>query len=223
MDLFWRLFGRGSAIGSSGLRRIIVLVIEGLDPALVDEFLEQGLLHHLALLTDVGGHGSLVDSALGVDDDSLGEAIGRLGVRAVELRPTKSRQSTSLAALCAADRQQQERLFAALARWRPTVVIGVFDLPARVKQLFGHQPDESQRLVLRDLYARMDEVIGKAFSFVDAQTVLLAVIRATDSGEVVPPSANADLVYANRQLTVSRAEHSRLDAIIVDLLRLPAP
>jgi len=219
MDWFWRLLGRGETSALGELRRIIVLVIEGLEPALVDEYLEQGLLHHLTLLSDIGDRRSLVNSAMGADGRSLGDAIGKLGLPAVELRPPDPRQPVDLAAICAADRQQQEQLFAALGRSRPAVVVGVFDMPARLSEFFAPRPDESQRLVLRDIYARMDEIVGKALSFVDARTVLLAVIRAPDTGEVATPSASAGLLFCNRRLAVPSAQNHSLEATIAGLLQ----
>ena len=221
MDWFWRLFGRGRENGPSRVRRIIVLVIDGLEPALVDAYLEQGLLHHLALLGDFGGRGPLVHSATGAASGSLLDAIGKLGVPVVELQPVEPRQPADLEAICAADRHQQERLFAALARSRPTVVVGVFDMPARVKRLFGPRPDESQRLVLRDIYARMDEIVGKAFSFVDAGTALLAAIDASKTGEGASPSTSLGLLFSSRRLSRLDSAGIDLESAVAGLLRTP--
>ena len=50
MDWVRRMFGGWRAKGQGRVRRVIVVGLEGLDPALVEEYLEQGLLHNLALL-----------------------------------------------------------------------------------------------------------------------------------------------------------------------------
>jgi hypothetical protein len=221
MDWFWRLLGRERTRGPSKIRRVIVLVIDGLEPALVDEYLDEGLLHHLALLSDIGGRAPLLDSGAEARAvcGSLRHAISRLGVQAVELPPVEPSPPADLAAICAADRQQQERLLAALARSRPAVVIGVFDMPARLKRLFGSRPDESQRLVLRDVHARMDEIVGKAFSFVDERTALLAVVSGKNPGDVTPPSAPVALLFSSRKLSDSFAAEINLESAIASLLR----
>ena len=221
MDWFWRLVGHWQSNGSNKIRRVIVLVIDGIEPALVDEYLEQGLLHHLALLGDIGGRTPLINSAMLAAGGSLCDAVGELGVRSVELRSVVPRQPANLAAICAADREQQERLYTALGRSRPPVVVGVFDMPARVEQLFGTRPDESQRLVLRDVYARMDEIVGKAFSFVDEQTALLVVVGAQRVGEVAPPSARAGLLFSSRKLSGLIAGKIEIESAIAALLRSP--
>ena len=91
-------------------------------------------------------------------------------------------------------------------------------MPARLKQLFGPQPDESQRFVLRDVYARMDEIVGKAFSFVDERTALLAVIRCPSVGEVAPTSASANLLFSSRRLSDSNPGGIAPNAVVGDLL-----
>jgi hypothetical protein len=101
------------------------------------------------------------------------------------------------------------------------VVVGVFDMPARVEQLFGPRPDESQHLVLRDVYARMDEIVGKAFSFVDEQTALLVVVGAQRVGEVAPPSARAGLLFSSRKLSGLIAGKIEIESAIAALLRSP--
>jgi hypothetical protein len=218
MDWLRRLLAKWRTHGPVGVRRIIVLEIVGLEPALVDDYLEQGLLHHLALLCDIGGRALFSNSALSAADGSLCNAIGELGIRSIVLRPAAPRQPVDLAAICAADRAQQERLFAALARSRPAVVVGVFDMPARTERLFGPRPDENQRLVLRDVYARMDEVVGKAFSFVDTRTALLAVIRGQACGEPAPSSTRTGLLFSSRKLSRLGADRSDLATSISDIL-----
>jgi len=221
MDWFWRLVGHWQSNGPSKIRRVIVLVIDGLDSALVDDYLGQGLLHHLALLGDIGGRAPLINSAMLAAGGSLCDAVGELGVRSVELRPVVPWQSADLAAICTADREQQERLYTALGRSRPPVVVGVFDMPARVEQLFGPRPDESQRLVLCDVYARMDEIVGKAFSFVDEQTALLVVVGSQRVGEVAPPSARTGLLFSSRKLSGLIAGKIEIESAIAALLRSP--
>jgi hypothetical protein len=60
---------------------------------------------------------------------------------------------------------------------------------AQLESLFGPTPDAEQRLVLRDVHVRMDEVVGKAMSFVDARTVFLAAIRPRRSTINAPAQA----------------------------------
>ena len=222
MNWLWRWLESWRAGGKSAVRRVIVLEIDGLEPALVDEYLEQGLLHSLALLSDIGARVPLVNSPTYAIGGSICDALRKSGVRTVELLPLEPPKPTDLTAICAVDRGQQQRLFAALARLRPAVVVCKFDMPARLKQLFGPQPDESQRYVLRDVYARMDEIVGKAFSFVDEKTALLAVIRGESSGDVAPTSAETGLLYSSRKLSDSASEGAELAAVVTGLLNPPA-
>jgi hypothetical protein len=164
------------------IRRVIVLLLDGLEPALVDHYLEQGLLHYLALLSDVGLRTVWRESAP-VDLDSW-KAIFREHRVGLAVLPTPSdSKSGNLMALAAADRRQQENLLTALGRKRSGVVVAAFDMARHLQQLLSNEPDENQRQVARDVYARMDEIVGKAFSFVDDRTVLIAVaLRSPDPG-----------------------------------------
>jgi hypothetical protein len=189
-------------------RRVIVLVIEGLEPSRVDDYLEQGLLHWLALLSDIGARAAWQDAPL-FDARKLELRLTDARVRTTTL-PASSSSANDLAAICALDRQQQESLFAALTRRRAGVVLAVFDMPARLARLYGSQPSAEQQAIVRDVYARMDEIVGKAFSFVDDETVLLTAISPPQSGDS-PPGGNTGMIFAScppEQLDSSEITHA---------------
>jgi len=52
----WRLARGWGARSRAKVRRVVILGLDGLDPQLVDKFLEQGLLPNLAKLRDEGGY-----------------------------------------------------------------------------------------------------------------------------------------------------------------------
>jgi len=215
----WRTSGRG------GVRRVVVLGFAGLEPALVDRYLEQDLLHYSALLSDVGTRADWVDSRT-LDAARLASAIGKFGVRTVALPSPHLSSPADMQAICAADRQQQDRLIAALARWRPGVVLSEFDMPAQLARLFGPDPDARERQVIRDVYARMDEIVGKAFSFVDDRTVLLAAIAGPRVAGASEQSAAAGLIFASCPLDAvgppGIAPGIELQATVLRLLGLVA-
>ncbi|MGD9633025.1 MAG: hypothetical protein AB7U97_07085 [Pirellulales bacterium] len=167
---------------------MVVLWLSGLDVARVDQLLEVGLLHYLALLSDIGVRVRVEGDAV-VDFDSFVRRVRTIAPRTKALSPVPAAVPIDLDGICAADRAQQERLFAALDRRRPQVVACEFDMVAQLNRLFGSTPDE-QQLILRDVYARMDENVGKAFSFVDEETALVAIIptrrKSADPGESPP-------------------------------------
>ena len=202
----WRTGGR------SRVRRVIVLGFNGLKPALVDHFLEQDLLHYSALLSDIGTRADWVDSWT-LDVARLASAIGKFGVRTVALPSPHLSSPADMQAICAADRLQQERLIAALKRSRPGLVACDFDMPAQLARLFGPDPDDSERLVIRDVYARMDEIVGKAYSFVDDRTVLLAAIPSPTTAEVAD-----GLLFASCPPDAVGRPESSLEATVLRLL-----
>jgi hypothetical protein len=175
-----RLFERWWPTGQGGLRRRILLEIVGLEPAAVDRYLGEGLLHNLALLSDVGGR-ACSDGPLAAQTAALRATASKRGVRVIELRPALESGDSQLSTICRDDELQQARLVEQLSL-RPSneLLISTFDMPARLNQLFGSNPSIAERLVLRDVYARMDEVVGKAYSFVD-DSVALAVVLAPHS------------------------------------------
>src|SRR3990172_12246885 len=54
MDWVRRMLGGWLARRQAKIRRVMVLRLEGLDPGQVDKYLDEGLLHSLALLADIG-------------------------------------------------------------------------------------------------------------------------------------------------------------------------
>jgi hypothetical protein len=148
----------------------------GLEPVALARYLDQGLLHNLALLNDVGGR-NILASSNAVQFEVVRQEARRRGVRVVELAPPSNGESPDLAAICQNDELQQTRLIEQLSRRpRNDLVICTFDMPARFGRLFGSDPSESEQLALRDVYARMDEIVGKAYSFVGDSVVLAVAI-----------------------------------------------
>ncbi len=217
MAWLWRLLARWRTRRQSRVCHVVVVGFEGLEPALVDHYLEQGLLHNLALLGDVGTRAAWVDSRP-FDAASLAATIGGHGVQVVLLPAQSAPGQENLTTICADDTAQQERLIAALARSRPGVVVCVFDMPARQQILSGPHPDEGQRIVLRDVYARMDEIVGKAFSFVDDRTVLLAAIPSFNVAGVATESAAQGLIFASCPLDVAGPAIVALPSTVLHLL-----
>lgn len=86
------------------------------------------------------------------------------------------------------DQERQTMFFDALRRVRRGMVACVFDAPDRVQHMFWRFHDEqhpargadsrrieANRHVIRDLYARMDEIVGKTMSLVDRQSALMVM------------------------------------------------
>ena len=208
----WRARGRGT------VRRVILLEIVGLEPAAVDRYLEQGLLHYLALLSDIGTREFVVDLPPSFVASTIGNAARHCGVRSVELLPPQNSPSADVESLCLTDRQQQERMIAELSRGRRGVVACVFDLPARLRQLFGPQPDEAHRLMIRDIFARMDEIVGKAHSFVDVGTELFVVIHTVGDCSVGNDTFARGLIFASCRAKTSEIAAGVLPALILERL-----
>ena len=121
-----------------------------------------------------------------------------------------------LKAVCAADRERQESLYAALLSVRRGMVATIFDMPAQLNRRLTSIEDERRgeawRLVIRDTYARMDEVVGKTLSFVDEQTVLLVV-----------PAAVEGLLFSNIKLSASNAQWTDIGPTVLELLGVAKP
>jgi hypothetical protein len=195
------------------IRRVVVLVLEGVEPGQVDRYLEQGLLHNLALLGDVGARSTWKEAGAATLEP-LATPFREVGAR-VEMLPAASRDaSNDLDACCAADTAQQEKLFAELSRGRSGVVVAEFDLLARLTQQFGAEPDDKEREILRDVYARMDEVVGKAYSFVDERTVLVVAMRGTS----VADQRSGGLLFASCRLEELGPTGESLPAVVRKLL-----
>lgn len=73
---------------------------------------------------------------------------------------------------------------------------------------------------MRDLYARMDEVVGKAFSFVDATTVLLAVIPGKHGTEAMDGGFTTGFLYASRPLPGPSAAGTSVSQLVLQLLEV---
>ncbi|MDC0935572.1 alkaline phosphatase family protein, partial [Pirellulales bacterium] len=51
---FWRMLRGRKALANAHVRRVVVLGLDGLDPDLVEQYLEEGLLPNLAKLRETG-------------------------------------------------------------------------------------------------------------------------------------------------------------------------
>jgi hypothetical protein len=175
MNWLRRLVANWRTTRPGQFRRVIVLLFDGLEPAAVDRYLDEGPLHYLALVSDVGTRDEWAEFEPLEPAEFAATLTGR-GLRTVVLPALSEPPPDGLAGICAADRRQQERLLAALSRGRSEVIVAVFDMAAQLARLYGPHPDADQQRIIRDVYARMDEIVGKAFSFVDDRTALLAVV-----------------------------------------------
>lgn len=86
------------------------------------------------------------------------------------------------------DRERQQMFFDTLRRVRQGVVACVFDAPDRIQHMFwrfheqshparGSDPAriEANRHVIRDMYVRMDELVGKTLASLDHDTALIVM------------------------------------------------
>jgi len=162
---------------SGKIRRVIVLVLQGFDSQRAEQYLDEGLLHYLPLLSDLGTQIDVCSEAA-FDVDSCVGILRAAGTRVEMFAAMPTSAEANLDDLCVADRAQQEQLFALLRRRAGGVVVATFDLLSRIDRLFGSQPTSEQLLVIRDVHARMDEHVGKALSFVDSETALVVIIPA---------------------------------------------
>jgi hypothetical protein len=207
MNWLWDWLATWRAGKPVRVRRVIVVVLEGLEPSLVDHHLGQGLLQNLALLSDIGTRVAW-GGAGAFDVDGFKASLPGRRVRVLS---ADSQAHADLPALCATDRRQQERMIGVLRRRRSGVIVAVFDLVAQLARLYGPRPDAEEQLVIRDVYARMDEVVGKAYSFVDERTALLAAIRA-------PSDSEAGLIFSNVSLDRAHAAEVSLPGLVLQLL-----
>ena len=214
MNLFRRSLAEWKKRRWASNSRVIILRLEALIPELVLRYLGEGLFQHLALLSDVG---SRIESAgCAADLASFRAALHRHVVHAAYLPAAPLPADVNLDDICAADRLQQERLIAVLKGRRPRVVACEFDMVAQLGRLYGTQPSGEQQLVMRDVYARMDEIVGKAMSFVDDRTALIVMLHAADSE--VEPGQSKTLVFASCRLEPASVERADLAKIVLRLL-----
>jgi hypothetical protein len=200
MNPLLRLFECWLPKGQGGLRRRILIEIVGPEPVAVDRYLGEGLLHNLALLSDVGGRGRLAHTAA-AEIAAVRATAGQCKVRVIELSPAPGVGNSQLSTICRDDESQQARLIEQLSR-RPAgeLVVATFDMPARLRRLFGSNPSESEQLVLRDVHARMDEIVGKAYSFVDDSVALAVVIAPRPDRQSICDAPPPALVFSSRGL-----------------------
>jgi hypothetical protein len=96
-------------------------------------------------------------------------------------------------------------------------------MPWRVAQAFDPQSggfcDEDRKQVIRDVYLRMDEVVGKAFSFVDDETALLVVVADCARGQSFWPPFGRGLLFCNWKLAGAGARGTDLAESVRELLR----
>jgi hypothetical protein len=199
MEWIRRLLADWRGMRPAEIRRVVLMVLDGLEPARVDEYLEQGVLHNLALLSDVGTRAKWNDSSP-LALDTCAAALAKRGLRTTTLLSPERLPPQDVDSLSAADRDQQERLISELARGRGGLVLSVFDLPARLGRLFGTHPDAGQQQVIRDVYLRMDEIVGKAYSFVDERTTLVVGVRGAGYGEPSTAAPSSGLIFTSFRL-----------------------
>jgi hypothetical protein len=197
-----------------GPTRVAILSLEGLERGLVDRYFEEGSLPNLAFLGDVGQRFD-VDDCRSLDPIALCEALRQRRVRARFIPPPRIASPADLDVICAADRAQQERLIAALERRRPRVIVASFPMMVQLAELFGPTPGGTQQQVLRDVVARMDEVVGKALSVIDARTILLVVLHPCRTAtDVVMPAS----VFSSRALADGPQEAGSFASVVLALL-----
>lgn len=198
----------------ASVSRVIALRLEGLVPALVLRYLEEGLFQHLALLIDIGTRIELeVDVA--TDLGTFCAAMRSHGVHAALLPAAPLPATANLEDICAADRLQQERLIAVLKGRRQRVVACEFDMVAQLGRLYGTRLNDQQQLLMRDVYARMDEIVGKALSFVDDGTVLIVVLHAADSDSEAEPSQSKNLAFSSCRFEPALTSNADLAKIVL--------
>lgn len=200
-----------------GIRRVVVLKLVGLDLSRVDQYLAEGLLHYLALLGDIGSRARL-EGANVLDVVSVAENLRFHGLRAIALANVPPASPVDLDRLCVADRAQQEQLICVLQRRQPCVVLCEFDMLVQLGLLFGPEPDADQQLILRDVYARMDEIVGKALSFVDEATALLVVVPPQPQSLHADISAQKCELFASCRLVPADIRNGGLVPIVLGLL-----
>jgi hypothetical protein len=216
---FWdRIIGRPSV----NIRRVIVLVLQGFDWRRAEQYLGEGLLHYLPLLSDIGAHFD-VGSEAAFDADSCAACLRTAGTRVELFAGMPASAEADLDELCVADRRQQEQLFTLLRRRRSGVVVATFDLLTRIERLFGPQPTSEQQLVIRDVHARMDEQVGKAFSFVDSEAALVIVIPARCvNSNPISGQTNTCRVFVSCPLSTDEPPPTSLVEILQKLLNSTA-
>ena len=200
------------------VRRVIVLVLQGFDWRRAEQYLGDGLLHYLPLLSDIGAHFD-VGSEAAFDVDTCVLCLRTAGTRVELLTSVPTAARANLDELCAADRTQQEQLFTFLRRRRSGVVVATCDLLSRIERLHGSQPTADQQLVIRDVHARMDEHVGKAFSFVDRETALVVVTpaRCVESSPI-SGEPNTCRVFVSRPLPTDELPPTSLADLVQKLL-----
>lgn len=187
-----------------------------MEVARLEDYLELGLLHSLALLGDIGNCVALVESESIVRSVEIAANAERL--RSVILPAIPITSPVDLHSICAADQLQQERLIKALSRRRPQVVVAEFDMLRQLENLFGNCPQPDEQLIVRDVYARMDEIVGKAFSFVDEASFLLVAIPSRQASEPAAREQMAGTLFSSRPLPLRGEGQVSTAQLVLDLL-----
>jgi len=217
MKLLRMIWDQGRGSRKVGIRRVVILILEGFDTVRGRRFFDEGLLHYLPLLADIGAQLSLPD-ATSTDIEAIATALRAAHLKVTVLPSEATSYQATMDGICNADRVQQKKLFVALRRHRCGVVICAFDMLARLERLFGPQPTVSELQILRDVHARMDENVGKALSFVDEETALLAVIPARSAALQAGAAPQGPEVFAGLPLPASDARSLGLAPIVLGIL-----
>lgn len=217
MNLWRHFWDRIAGRPTGNIRRVIVLVLQGFDWQRAERYLDEGLLHYLPLLSDIGTQFELRSAAV-FDVDSSAASLRAAGSRVEVLVSVTTPAESNLDDICATDRLQQEQLFNLLGRRRSRVVIAEFNMLSRVRRLFGPQPTDEQRLVLRDVHARMDEHVGKVFSFVDSETALVVIPAWCDESGPMLREPDACGVFVSRPLSTDELPPTSLVDLVQKLV-----
>jgi hypothetical protein len=212
MNFFERLIGRWRIRGQGARQRVILLNIVGLEPRSIDPFLTEGLLHNLALLSDVGTGQEFTRSS-GANLAEIERAARGRQLRVQKLSGP-SKLAVNLSDICRDDEKRQAELVETLTGSWSGLLVAPFDMPLRLQRLFGSQPSPGEQLVLRDTYARMDEIVGKAFSFVDESTALAVLISPAADWQMNCDAPNESLFFFSRPLNSVLASPSELAAAL---------
>lgn len=198
-------------------RRVIVIALTGFEPAQVDRFADEGLLHYLPLLEDIGIRFSLSDASAS-DLESMASSLRREGIEVTRLTSDTTVAQLSLEQICAADRRRQEQLFDVLERQRRGVALCEFAMLAQLASRFGPHPTAEDEFVLRDVHARMDEHVGKVLSFVDERTALVVEVSRPPSACRESAEESHVEVFVTPPVRASETRSRTLREIVLQLL-----
>lgn len=199
------------------VRRVIVLVLEGFDLSFAERLWDEGLLHYMSTLSDLGARLELH----GDESNSLAAAAASLraaGVRVSSPQSCAATANANLDEICDADRTLQERLFKQLMRHPDGVVIATFDMLARIERHCKSRVLTDSPSILRDVHARMDEHVGKALSFVDESTVLIVAIPKKQELREAGDNRGLWEIFVSRPLPASGSRTGSLVELVHQFL-----